>query len=148
MPSMEIKYRIAKARSYIYKIDLTLETKIFVLELFQFFSTERSEASIKTPEGMDMWYYRRILRVSVVDRIIYDGILCRMGTECEVNTTIEKRKVEYLGHIMRKERYWLLLLILLVKNLRKWLCMITTKLFRLATNKVKIALLLADIRNE
>lgn len=177
--SVEIKQRIAKARAAFIKMstvlrsrDLPLKTKIFVLQCYTFpvllYGTEAwtlSEASMKKLEAFEMWCYRRILRISWVDRVTNIEVLHRMGKECEVIKTIKKRKLEYLGHIIRNEqRYGLLQLILQGKvygkrgpgrrriswlqNLRKWFNMTTTGLFRIAANKVKIAMLVANIRNE
>lgn len=112
-----------------------------------------------------MWCYRRILKISWVDRITNDAVLRRMGKEREIINNVKKRKLEYLGHVMRNEqRYNLLQLILQGKifgkrgpgrrriswlqNLRKWFSLTTTGLFKAAVKKIRIAMLVANIRNE
>lgn len=177
--SLEIKQRIAKARTAFIRMssvfrnhDLPLKTKIFVLQCYTFpvllYGAEAwtlSEASMKKLEAFEMWCYRRILRISWVDHVTNNEVLRRMGRECEITAIIKKRKLEYLGHIMRnEERYGFLQLVLQGKvygrrgpgrrriswlqNLRKWFNMTTTGLFRAAANKVRIAMLVANIRNE
>ncbi|RZF39011.1 hypothetical protein LSTR_LSTR014707 [Laodelphax striatellus] len=64
-------------------------------------------------EAFEMWLYRRMLRVSWVDRITNQEILSRMRKGKELLPMIKSRKLEYLGHIMRNtERYQLLQVIL------------------------------------
>ncbi|KAI5720263.1 hypothetical protein M8J77_004231 [Diaphorina citri] len=80
-----------------------------------------------------------------------------------ISLRIKIRKLQYLGHIMRKEtKYSLLQLIIQGKidgrrgpgrrriswlhNLRKWTGKTSAELFRIAVNKVKLARLVANIR--
>lgn len=77
---------------------------------------------------------------------------------------IKKRKLEYLGHVMRnKDRYSLLQTIIQgkilgrrgpgrrriswLRNLRTWFGKTSAELFRACTNKVIIANMIANIRN-
>ncbi|XP_045463850.1 uncharacterized protein LOC123673410 [Harmonia axyridis] len=55
--------------------------------------------------SFEMWTYRRILRVSWKDRITNIEVLRRIGREKEVERTIKERKLQYLGHIMRGEKW-------------------------------------------
>ncbi|KAH1023806.1 hypothetical protein HUJ05_003406 [Dendroctonus ponderosae] len=55
-----------------------------------------------------MWVYRRLLRVTWSERIINVVILQRLNKTTEILSTIKKRKLEYLGHVMRGEKYRLL----------------------------------------
>ena len=61
-----------------------------------------------TLEAIEMWTYRRILKISWVSRITNIEVLNRMSKEKEVINTIEIRKLHYLGHVMKGERYTLL----------------------------------------
>jgi len=47
-----------------------------------------TEATPKTLEAFEMWLYRRILRISWVDKVTNETILERMGKEKEVMKTI------------------------------------------------------------
>lgn len=176
--SIEIKQRIAKARSAFIRMgtvfrgrDLPLKTKSRLLECYVFsvllYGVEEwtlPQSSMKRLEAFEMWCYRRILRISWVDRITNVEVLRRMGKDCDILNTVKGRKLEYLGHVMRNEnRYGLLQLILQGKvygrrgpgrrriswlqNLRTWFNMTTTELFRSAVNKVRIAMMIANIRN-
>jgi hypothetical protein len=175
---VEIKQRIAKAKAAFIRMstvfknrDLTLGTKCRLLRAYVFsvllYGVEAwtlSQSAVGRLEAFEMWCYRRVLRVSWVDRITNDEILHRMGKEREIMVTVKKRKLEYLGHIMRNEqRYGLLQLILQgkicgsrgpgrrriswLKNLRTWFNGTTGELFRAAASKVKIAMMIANIRN-
>lgn len=118
----------------------------------------------KKLEAFEMWLYRRMLRVSWMDRITNVKILCRMEKEKEVLNMVKCRKIQYFGHIMRNENRFHLLQSILqgkvlgrrgvrrrrvswLKNLRNWFDMNTIQLFRAAVNKVKIAMMVANIRN-
>lgn len=176
--SVEIKQRIEKARTAFIKMNnvfrshnLPLKTKIRLLRCYVFtvllYGAEAwtlTEASMKKLEAFEMWCYRRILKISWVDRITNNEVLRRMNKTCEILNEVKRRKLEYLGHIMRNEqRYSLLQLILQGKvhgrrgpgrrriswlhNLRTWFSLSTTGLFRAAANKIRIAMLVANIRN-
>lgn len=175
--SLEIKCRIEKARSAFMRMaklfkshDLNTNTKIRLLRCYVFsillYGVESwtvTDASSKKLEAFEMWLYRRILRISWVDHVTNNRVLEQMGKEVEVIRTVKKRKLEYLGHIMRNnDRYRLLQLVLQgkvfgrrgpgrrriswLKNLRSWFSMTTTGLFRAAVNKVLIANMIANIR--
>lgn len=99
---MELKQRIVKVSTVFLKIatvfrsrDLTVKTKIFVLQCYSFsvllYGTEawtHSKASIKVLE-------RRYdaIDASWVNRITNNEVLRRMGKDCEVITTIKKRQL-------------------------------------------------------
>lgn len=176
--STEIKQRIIKAKAAFVRMrtifnsrDISLKTKcrllncyIFTVLLYGMEAWTLTVASMNRLEAFEMWCYRRILRISWVDRVTNVEVLRRMGKECEILMTVKTKKLEYLGHVMRnQERYGLLQLILQGKvngkrgpgrrriswlqNLRKWYNTTTTELFRAAINKVKIAVMIANIRN-
>ena len=72
--------------------------------------TAATEAKL---EAFEMWLYRRMLRVSWTQRVTNEEILRRMGKAKEVLATVKRRKLQYLGHIMRhEERYQLPICIL------------------------------------
>lgn len=176
--SQEIKIRIEKARAVFNKMsaifkshDLTITSKIRFLRCYVFSvllygaeSWTLTNTTEKRLEAFELWLYRRILRVSWIERITNDEILQRMEKDREILTTIKTRKLQYLGHIMRNESRFQLLQVIIqgkvqgkrgvgrrriswLKNLRTWFSKTTTQLFRAAVNKVIIAKMVADIRN-
>ena len=84
------------------------------------------------------------------------------GKEYEVINTIKARKLQYLGHIMRGQRYEMLRLIMQgkikgkrnvgrrriswLRNLRDWYNCSSIELFRAAANKVNIAMMVSNLR--
>ncbi|CAG9832009.1 unnamed protein product [Diabrotica balteata] len=115
-------------------------------------------------EASEMWLYRRMLKIPWTDRVTNEEVLRRMNKNREVLTTIKSRKLQFFGHIMRNEsRYALLQFILQgkifgkrvsgrrrtswLKNLRVWFNTTSVKLSRAAADKIKIAMMIANIRN-
>lgn len=177
--SQEIKVRIEKARSAFKSMDklfkshnLNLEIKIRLLRCYilsiLYYGVESwtlTKATEKRLEAFEMWLYRRILKIPWVDKVSNRAVLERIGKQKEIMNTIKRRKLEYLGHIMRNEgKYHLLISILQgkvfgkrgpgrrriswLKNLRTWFTTTTKNLFRAAANKIIIARMIANIRNE
>lgn len=151
--------------------DLTLETKIRLLRCYVYSVllygvetwTMRDETE-KRLEAFELWLYRRILKISWTEKITNVEVLKRMNTKPELLNIVKCRKLQYLGHIMRNnERYNLLQQILQGKinskrgpgrrriswlaNLRSWFNMSSAGLFRAATNKIRIDMMIANIRN-
>lgn len=151
--------------------DLTLQLKIRILRCYVFSTllygaeswtlTKDTESRL---EAFELWTYRHILKVTWIDHVTNEEILRRVGKDREIMTTVKVRKLEYLGHVMRhKERYRILQLILegkvlgkrgpgrrrisWLKNLRQWFGVTSIQLFRGAVDKVKIAMMIANIRN-
>ncbi|CAG9835815.1 unnamed protein product [Diabrotica balteata] len=52
-------------------------------------------------EAFEMWIYRRILKIPWTDKITNSVVLRRMNKERELLITIKRRKLEYLGHVLR-----------------------------------------------
>jgi hypothetical protein len=176
--SAEIKIRIEKARSIFTKMkrvfcgrDLSLEMKLRLMRCYVlsvlFYGMESwtlKKIDTKKLEAFELWMYRRILRISWTERVTNVEVLRRMNKEKEVIFTIKKRKLQYLGHITRGERYELLRIIMQgkiagkrsigrrrnswLKNLREWYSCSSNELFRSAVSKIRIALMIANLRNE
>lgn len=174
---LEIRCRIEKARNAFVKMskllksrELNLKTRIRLLRCYVFsvllYGVESwtvTEASSKKLEAFEMWLYRRMLRIPWTAHMTNREVLERMEKEKEIMNSVKRRKLEYLGHIMRNEkRYGLLQLILQgkvygkrgpgrrriswLKNLRTWFSTTTTGLFRATANKIMIARMIANIR--
>jgi len=98
---------------------------------------------------------------------ILDGTITNMEVmqklRKEVVFTVKKRKLEYFGHILNHEKYRLLQLVAQGKvdskrgpgrrrhswlhNLRQWFGFSSVDLFRSAVNTIRIAMLIANVRN-
>ena len=61
-------------------------------------------ADKKRIEAFEMWCFRRLLRVSYLDRRSNEWILQQVGCRRELFATVVERKLRFLGHIVRKEQ--------------------------------------------
>ncbi|CAG9835277.1 unnamed protein product [Diabrotica balteata] len=59
-----------------------------------------------------MWVYRRILKISWTEHVTNNKVIRRINKRMEVLETIKTQKLQYLGHVMRNERYNLVQLII------------------------------------
>ncbi|KAL1456665.1 hypothetical protein WDU94_001378 [Cyamophila willieti] len=106
----------------------------------------------------------RILKIPWTHKVTNIEVMRRMKKNKELLNTVKCRKLQYLGNIMRNPtRYELLQQILQGKidskrepgrrriswlaNLRTWFGKSSTQLFRIAVDKVRIAMMVAHIRN-
>lgn len=174
--TQEIRSRIEQARSAFIKMrtvlcsrDIDLALRIRVLKCYVFSillygaeSWTLTETMCKRLEAFEMWTYRRMLRISWVDKVRNTEVLNQLSKQTEIINTIKKRKLEYFGHILRNSKYQLLQLIMQgkidgkrgpgrrrtswLKNLRQWYGASTRTLFRRAVNKLQIALMIANVR--
>ena len=55
-----------------------------------------------------MWSYRRMLKISWMDRVTNQAVMQRLNKEREVLNTIKRRKLEYFAHVMRNPKYEML----------------------------------------
>ena len=53
-------------------------------------------------EATEMWFYRRMLRVSYTAHETNISVLQRMGQERQLLRTIKERQTRFTGHIIRK----------------------------------------------
>ncbi|XP_045542444.1 uncharacterized protein LOC123723524 [Papilio machaon] len=118
-------------------------------------------------EAFEIWAYRRMLAISWTHKVSNEEVLRRVNQKRELLQTIKMRKVSYLGHVFRHDRYELLQLILMgkvpgkksvgrrneqkercvLRNIREWTGVTSaTQLFRLARDKIKYGELIANLR--
>ena len=175
--STEIKCRIEKARTTFMQMrsmlcskDLSLNMKKKIIQcyvhpilLYGAEAWTMSEASESRVNAFEMWMYRRVLKISWTEHVSNVEVLRRMNGQQELMTKIKERKLKYLGHVMRNNKYRLLQIIIQGKvigrrgpgrrriswlaNLRKWFGTDSTQLFRAAASKVRIAMMIANTRN-
>lgn len=141
-----------------------LRCYVFSVLLYGVETWTLNKETTKRLEAFELWLYRRILKISWTQRITNIEVLRRMNKETELLNTVKCRKLQYLGHIMRNpDRYGLLQQTLQGKinsrrapgrrriswlaNLRTWFDKSSAELFRIAISKVKIAMMIANIRN-
>ena len=121
-----------------------------------------TKALEKKLTSFEMWLYRRMLRISWTAHVSNDEVLNRMGKEVEVLYEVKRRRLEYFGHILRNEKYRLLQLVIegkiegkrrpgrrktsWLENLRDWFGIDSVFLFRSAASKVRVALMIANLR--
>ena len=58
----------------------------------------------KKLEAMEMWCYRGMLRLSWTQKVMNEEILKRVGKGRTLMKRRRMRRLEFLGHIMRKEK--------------------------------------------
>ena len=58
----------------------------------------------KKLEAMEMWCYRKILRLSWTEKVTNEGVLKRVRKERTLMKRIRKRQLEFLGHVMRNQK--------------------------------------------
>ncbi|CAG9827720.1 unnamed protein product, partial [Diabrotica balteata] len=118
----EIRCRIEIARSTFNRmrklfcnrdIYISLRIRIFLCYIFStllygFEAWTLEKSNFKNLEAFEMWCYRRILKISWMDRKTNEQVLEQLGKQCEVLNSIKIRKLEFLGHIMRGKKYELL----------------------------------------
>lgn len=117
----------------------------------------------KRLEAFEMWCYRRMLRISWTQKVTNVRVLQRVGRSRELLQTIKRRKVGYLGHVLRHDRYQLLQLIMIgkvvpkrrvgrrkrswLRNIREWTNIASVEdLFRLAQDRERFAELTANLQ--
>ena len=113
----EIKYRIEEAkrafnemRTLFKNRNLSLESRkrmvktyVWSILLYGCETWTISRSMEKRLEAAEMWMWRRVLNVSWTQRVRNERVLERMGTERELMTTIRKRQLQFLGHVLRLE---------------------------------------------
>src|SRR5437870_11419910 len=62
-----------------------------------------SAAMAKKVEAAEIWFYRRILRISYKKHITNEEVLNGMATKRNLIITIRKRQMSFLGHVMRNK---------------------------------------------
>ena len=111
---MEIKARIGMAKAAFWqnkelmRRNIRFKTKKKMLDCYVFSvlnygceSWTWNKATCKKVNAFEMWCYRRILKISYVDRITNKEVLNRVQTDLHFMKDMKRRKLEYAGHVMR-----------------------------------------------
>ena len=113
----EIKKRIGMSKAIFEKMGkilknrkLSMKTKLRVLDCYIFstltYGSECwtiSQTMEKRLQSVEMWFYRRMLRISWTDHMSNEEVLAKAGTRRKLVVTIRKRQLQFLGHVLRKE---------------------------------------------
>src|SRR5579872_5947951 len=112
-----MKVRIAMAQDTFYKLtnifynhNIRLSTKMNVLNAYVYlillYASEcwtLSTAMTKRFEAVEMWFYRKILRISYTRHIMNEEVLNRMATTRIILNTVRNRQISFFGHVMRNK---------------------------------------------
>ena len=89
------------------KLSMSLKTRVlkcFVWSVLLYGSESRtlSSSTTKNIEAAEMWFYRRMLRISYTAHETNDSVLQRVGQERQLLKIIQARQVSFTGHVIRK----------------------------------------------
>ena len=114
--SYEIKRRLVlgrKAMTYLDSIlksrDITLPTKVCLVKAMAFLvvmygceSWTVKKAECQRIDALELWCWRRLLRVPWTARRSNQSILKDISPECSLEELMLKLKLQYFGHLMRR----------------------------------------------
>jgi hypothetical protein len=114
---VEIKRRIGMAKNTFYKLEkvlrnrkMLMSTKKRVLDSYVMsvllYGSECwtiSPTMKKRLEAVEMWFYRRMLRISWTEHATNEEVLTRANAKRGLMNIIRERQLKFLGHVMRKE---------------------------------------------
>ena len=125
-PEIEIRRRCGYAKNAFGKMkkmftdkSLNLQSRQRLLKCYIYsillYGAETMTYSIKTInylEACEMWFHRRMLRISWTQKLKNSEVLEMANSERMILETIKKRKLGYFGHVIRGKKYELLRLII------------------------------------
>ena len=114
--SHEIKRRLLLGRKVMTNLDsilksrdITLPTKVHLVKVMVFpvvmYGCESwtiKKAERKKIDAFELWYWRRLLRVSWTARRLNQSILKEISSECSLEGLMLKLKLQYFGHLMQR----------------------------------------------
>ena len=111
----EIKSRIALAKAAFIKkrglftstLDVELRTKlvkcyIWSIALYSAETSKLRAVDQKHLESFEMWYWRRIEKITWTDHVRYEEVLLRVKVQRNILQEISNRKANWIGHILRR----------------------------------------------
>ena len=113
----EVKRSIAIAKSIFMKMkqtlcrnEIRLETRFRILKcyvwstlLYGVETWTTSDTLMKKITAFEMWTYRRMLKISWVERKTNKEVLDRMAVTPQLERMVKTRKLKYFGHIVRHD---------------------------------------------
>ena len=111
-------------------------------------------------EASEMWFYRRMLRISWTQHISNNDVLCRAGTRRTILHTIRDRQARFFGHIMRKGQMENIVItgkldgkrsrgrprLTFTRSLSKWLNLTEAQMIRATTDRDRWKTMIANVR--
>ena len=111
----EIKTRIAIAKTAFNKVKSLVTNRSISVGLRKRFiksyvwstllygceSWNMSKEMERRIEAAEMWFFRRMLKISWTERVTNEAVLQRAGACRELMKTIRQRQLRFLGHVMR-----------------------------------------------
>ena len=98
-----------KLNNIFHNHNIRLSTKLNVLNAYAYsillYASEcwtMSATMTKKLEAVEMWFYRRILRISYTKHITNEEVLSRMATTRNL-ITVRGRQMSFFGHVMRNK---------------------------------------------
>ena len=89
--------------------DITLSMKVHIVKAMVFpvvmYGCETwtvKKAESRRTDPLELWYWRRLLRVSWTARRSNQSILKEIGPGCSLEGLMLKLKLQYFGHLMRR----------------------------------------------
>ena len=90
--SLSIELRVRVLRCYVWSIFL------YGAETWTISAVMRNRI-----EAAEMWFYRRMLRISWVAHVTNEEVLRRVGKGRELMATVRERQLRFIGHVMRED---------------------------------------------
>jgi hypothetical protein len=89
------------------KLDLELRKKlvkcyIWSIALYGAETWTPRKLDQKYLESFEMWFWRRMEKISWTDHVNYEAVLQRVKEERNIIHTIRRRKANWIGHILRR----------------------------------------------
>ena len=80
-----------------------LSTFIYPLLLYGREGRTLSTAMHKRLEATEMWFYRKILRITYTDRIKNGDLLSRIDMKRQLIKKVRRQQMKFFGHVIRNE---------------------------------------------
>ena len=77
-----------------------LSTYVYSILLYASECWTLSTAMTKRLEAVEMWFYRKILRISYTRHITNEEVLNRMATTRIILNTVRNRQMSFFGHVI------------------------------------------------
>ncbi|GFS16199.1 RNA-directed DNA polymerase from mobile element jockey [Elysia marginata] len=84
------------------KVRLT-KTYVWSILMYGCESWTLDKETIRRIEAAEMWFLRRILKISWAERTSNEDVLRRAGVKKEAVHIVRKRQLSFVGHIYRKD---------------------------------------------
>ena len=81
-----------------------LECLVWPIMLYGCESWTLKKADENRVEAAEMWFYRRLLRISWTERRSNESILQELGRSRMLLSEINRRKLSYIGHVTRNKQ--------------------------------------------